>query len=93
MPDDQLWRVVHFDVTEEDWTGWLHEREWRCPGPFELPRSHTFTAAPVKTSSEVPAVRRQLVGDEDQFASVPRSVIPVQVVCEGLPWLDENELS
>lgn len=93
VPDDQLWRVVHFDVTEEDWAGWLHEREWRCPGPFELPQRHTFTAALVKTASEVPAIRKQLVRHEAEFASVPRSVIPVQVVCEGLPWLDEDALS
>lgn len=92
VPEDQLWRVVDFDVSGDDWSGWLHEREWRIPGPFELPQSHTFTAALVKSAVEVPSIREELVRSSSEFSSIPRSVIPVQVVCEGLPWLDQEKL-
>lgn len=92
VPDDQLWRVVDFDVSGDEWTGWLHEREWRAPGAFELPRSHTFTAALVKSSAEVPAIREELVRSPGDFASIPRAVLPLQVVCEGLPYLESSEV-
>ena len=37
IPSDDLWRVVRFEVTDEGWISWLHEREWRCLGSFMLP--------------------------------------------------------
>lgn len=32
VPQDQLWRVVKFELEGEDWKSWHHEREWRAPG-------------------------------------------------------------
>lgn len=92
IPDDQRWRVVKFDASDNEWTGWVHEREWRVPGAFELPRSHGFTAALVKTANQVPGIYEQLLESPTQFASKPHSVIPIQVVCEGLPYLADSPI-
>jgi hypothetical protein len=37
IPRDDLWRVVRFEVSQDGWISWLHEREWRCQGEFKLP--------------------------------------------------------
>ncbi len=37
IPKDELWRVVRFEVTDDGWISWLHEREWRCKGSFKMP--------------------------------------------------------
>lgn len=39
LPEDQLWRHVRFEPPDVDWT---HEREWRCPGGFDLTTSNVF---------------------------------------------------
>ncbi len=39
IPDDELWRVVRFEVTDRGWISWLQEREWRCKGDFILPKN------------------------------------------------------
>ncbi|XIA62360.1 hypothetical protein ACFIOY_22455 [Bradyrhizobium sp. TZ2] len=36
---NQLWRVVRFEVTQNGWISWLHEREWRCKGRVDLPEN------------------------------------------------------
>jgi hypothetical protein len=40
IPDSELWRVVRFEVSNEGWISWLHEREWRCKGDFTLLRRY-----------------------------------------------------
>jgi hypothetical protein len=37
IPRDELWRVVRFEVSKKGWICWLHEREWRSKGSFNLP--------------------------------------------------------
>jgi hypothetical protein len=83
MPDDELWRVVRFEGSQEKgWIGWLHEREWRRPDEFTLPT--TIIAALVKTSEEAARLSRVIHDNREKFECVPRSVIPLQVMCQGM---------
>jgi hypothetical protein len=84
VPDDELWRVVRLEVTEGDWISWLHEREWRCKGDFQLPDG--IPAALVKTSFEAAKLTRAAHKSVEgkSWACTPLSVIPLEVVCQGL---------
>ncbi|MGA9624172.1 MAG: hypothetical protein WBL65_02710 [Bryobacteraceae bacterium] len=81
IPTDELWRVVRFEVTEEGWISWQHEREWRCKGNFRLPAE--TLAVLVKTTAEAAQLTEWLVGDPE-YKCKPRSVIPLNVICQGL---------
>jgi len=83
IPRDDLWRVVRFEVTDQGWISWLHEREWRCRGSFEVPPNPLV--ALVKNMSEVAKLTRLLERDLDNFASIPQSIIPLAIICQGLP--------
>lgn len=84
IPDEQLWRVVRFEGSQRGgWIGWLHEREWRCPERFPLPKK--IIGVLVKSSREAAALSRRLNEAPQEFRCIPRSVIPLQVVCQGLP--------
>lgn len=78
----QLWRIVRFEVTEEGWISWLHEREWRCKGSFGLPDRPV--AALVKNLTEVDKLTKLIQNSPEDF-SVPRSIIPLTLICQGLP--------
>ncbi|MBI3013739.1 MAG: hypothetical protein HYY65_01440 [Candidatus Tectomicrobia bacterium] len=82
VPRDQLWRVVKLEVSEEGWVSWLHEREWRCPHEFRLPKR--FVAAIVRSLTEVGHLQEMLEDDED-FKSLPKCILPLEVICQGLP--------
>jgi hypothetical protein len=82
IPRDELWRVVRFEATRDGWISWLHEREWRCKGNFELPT--TIHAAFVRNSSEAEKLTKDLAKYPKDFACRPRSVIPMTVLCQGL---------
>jgi hypothetical protein len=82
VPDDQLWRVVRFEATRDGWISWVHEREWRCKGHFELPsKPH---AVFVRTSTEAERLSKELANNPKRFECRPRSVIPMTVLCQGL---------
>jgi hypothetical protein len=81
IPADELWRVVRFEVTAEGWISWQHEREWRCRGNFELPVK--IPAVLVRTSAEAADLSERLAGDPP-YRCKPRSVIPLNVICQGL---------
>ncbi len=81
VPEDELWRVVKLEVSEEGWVSWLHEREWRCPEEFRLPNQ--FVGAIVKSLSDV-AELREMLEEEDQFKARPRCILPLEVICQGL---------
>lgn len=83
IPEDELWRVVRFEVSNEGWISWLHEREWRCKGSFQLPRT-TLQAAFVRTTREAAKLTNELVDDPKSFKCIPRAVIPLMVMCQGL---------
>ena len=82
IPSDDLWRVVRFEVTDEGWISWLHEREWRCRGSFMLPER--LVAVLVKIPTEVKKLTELIQGNDDEFASVPRSILPLMIICQGL---------
>lgn len=80
---DQLWRVVRFEeVDKNGWISWIHEREWRCKGDFRIPK--TPYAVLVKTAKEAQILSRRLQAKQDKYEVCPRSVIPLEVICQGL---------
>ncbi len=82
IPDGQLWKVVRLEVSEDGWISWLHEREWRCPNKFELPEK--VVGVMVNTLGDVEELQEQLADDLEEFKSVPRCILPLSVVCQGL---------
>lgn len=82
---DELWRVVSLEGSNEKdiWgVNWTHEREWRSPDEFRLPP--TIYAVLVRNSNEASKVMAMLVKKPDMFSCTPRSVIPLNVICQGL---------
>jgi hypothetical protein len=83
IPSDELWRVVRFEVTDQGWISWLHEREWRCPGSFEVPGN--LQVALVKNMSEVEKLTTLIQKNPGDFELIPRSIVPLTIICQGLP--------
>lgn len=83
IPDSEKWRVVRFEVSKQGWISWLHEREWRCKGSFRMPSP--FFGALVKTAAEADKLSNLIHEDRENFKAVPRSIIPLTVICQGLP--------
>lgn len=81
IPKAELWRVVRFEVSKKGWISWLHEREWRCKGDFAMPSP--FPGVLVKTSKEADKLTRMIHDNPQDFKAKPRSVIPLQVMCQG----------
>jgi hypothetical protein len=82
IPDEELWRVVRFEVKKRGWISWLHEREWRCPENFNMPRE--FFGVLVRNTNDAKKLRKRIERNEKPFAAVPRSIIPLNVICQGL---------
>lgn len=87
IPGDELWRVVRFEPSASGMISWIHEREWRCKGTFSLPKNPY--AVLVRTPKEAAALSKSLL-EEGDFKSVPQSVLPLQIMCQGLPYLNEE---
>jgi hypothetical protein len=82
IPKEELWRVVRFEYEQDGWISWLHEREWRCKGAFTLPNE--ISAVLVQTTSEARKLIKDLHNNPKDYQCVPRSVIPLSVLCQGL---------
>lgn len=82
LPDDELWRVVRFEVSKKGWASWLHEREWRAPGNFKLPK--TVQAVFVKNTVQASKLMKLINEDPKAFKCRPRSIVPLTVLCQGL---------
>lgn len=82
IPADELWRVVIFEVDKKGWRSWLHEREWRSPEKFQLPVE--VDAVFVKDADEAAKLTKSIHKKPEQFKCRPKSVIPLEVVCQGL---------
>ena len=78
----EQWRVVKFHVQGDTWVSWLHEREWRARGDFKLPPS--VTGVFVKTATEAQSLSRELVTNRKMYCCVPRCILPLSIVCQGL---------
>ncbi len=86
IPDSELWRVVRFEVIHKGWISWLHEREWRVKGDFALPSKPSG----VLVRNTRYAEKLQKLIAKGEFKVKPRSVIPLTVLCQGLPLLREG---
>lgn len=82
IPKDELWRVVRFDVSKKGWICWLHEREWRCKGSFELPSK--LQAVVVRNTKDASQLTKLLASRPDEFRCKPKSIIPLTVISQGL---------
>ncbi len=85
IPDTQLWRVVRFEGVKDGAVNWSHEREWRSKGDFELPEE--VRAVLVKNMSDVERLKKIIKKGGDEFASTPSTIIPMNLLCQGLPYL------
>lgn len=83
IPRDELWRVVRFEVSDNGWISWIHEREWRCRGDFSLP--HNPFGVLVSNVRAAEKLTTLIEKKPDSFQAKPRSIIPLSVVCQGLP--------
>jgi hypothetical protein len=88
IPKDELWRVVRFEASDEGWISWLHEREWRCKGDYTLP---TNAGVLVKNWKYVERLNKLLRDKPKKFEVHPRAIIPLTILCQGLPHLPRSE--
>lgn len=85
IPKDELWRVVRFELASDGWISWIHEREWRCKGTFKIPS--TPHGVLVKNTNFAMKLQKKISENPEGFAVKPRSIIPLTVMCQGLPYL------
>jgi len=78
---EELWRVVRFEVANENWISWIHKREWRSKGDFKLPIK--ILSVLVKDLKEA-GHRREIKKTPKKFKCKPKSIIPLSIVCKGL---------
>lgn len=88
IPESELWRVVRFEASDEGWISWLHEREWRCKGDYTLP---TNAGVLVKSWKYVERLNKLLREKPATFKVHPRAIIPLTILCQGLPQLPKNK--
>jgi hypothetical protein len=90
IPEAELWRVCRFEeLAEGEWMSWIHEREWRCKGDFQL--TTLPVGVVVKTHDEVSELNDLLSKTPDDFNCKPRSILPLKIICQGLNYLDQNK--
>lgn len=87
IPQDELWRVVRLEGVDGFNVNWLHEREWRAKGAFPVPTK--VRAVLVKNTQSAERLHKLIGRERDEFKSVPASIIPLSVLCQGLPYLHE----
>ncbi len=85
VPEAELWRVVRLEGADGHSVNWAHEREWRCKGDFRLPTEPV--AVLVETASIAKKLQEKLQKSGRSYKSVPKSVIPITILCQGLPYL------
>jgi hypothetical protein len=82
VPRNELWRVVRLERNHEGWINWVHEREWRCKGHFKLPK--TIHTAIVRNTRDAKKLRDRINDEPEKFKCVPDSILPAEVICQGL---------
>ncbi|WP_207867512.1 hypothetical protein [Pseudomonas sp. 58(2021)] len=85
IDEDEKWRVVRLENVDGKGINWIHEREWRCKGSFDLPESPI--AVLVKDSSEAKNLQKIISKHKRELISIPNSVIPLSILCQGLPYM------
>lgn len=91
IPNQELWRVVKLEVHNRDWVSWVHEREWRCKGNFQLPckkdskRIRPFKLGVlVKTYKDVLKLQKEMNEHPDDFNIEISTILPLDIICQGL---------
>ena len=87
IPESEKWRVVRFEHTKTRKISWIHEREWRCQGTFSLPKKPV--AVLVQTTRDAAKLAKRIATGQ-VCKSQPRSIIPIEIMCQGLPFLREE---
>lgn len=85
IPSEELWRVVRLEVDGDKWISWMHEREWRCKGSFKLPER--MLTVFVKNTRYAEKLKNLISKEPKKFKVKPKSIIPLNIMCEGLPYL------
>lgn len=85
ISSDEQWRVVRLEVTGDKWISWMHEREWRCKGEFKLPDK--MLSVFVKNTKYAEKLQKLIAKDPKSFKAKPKSIIPLNIMCGGLPYL------
>jgi len=85
VPKQELWRVVRFDGVSGPEVNWIHEREWRRKGSFPL--AINPHAVLVKNVTDARKLERMIDKDPKAFKARPSSIIPLTVLCQGLPYM------
>jgi hypothetical protein len=81
IPTPELWRVVRLEASDKGWISWLHEREWRCEGDFDLPEDPGVL---VPDEMAVKHLQNRILEAPKSFACKPRCILPLNVICQGL---------
>jgi len=87
IPEDEKWRVVRFEHSKTRKISWIHEREWRCKGSFPLPKKPI--AVLVRSTKDSTKLAKRIAKCH-AFYSQPRSIIPIEIMCQGLPFLTKG---
>ncbi len=82
IPASEIWRVVKFEFAAQRQITWIHEREWRCSGNFEVPKNPFCVL--VKTATEAKELMLEILKKPKEYKVKPRSIIPLEVICQGL---------
>ncbi len=85
IPEAELWRVVRLEAVDGSGVNWIHEREWRAKGSFSLPSK--VRAVLVKDEKFAQRLQKLIVQESETFATTAASIIPLSILCQGLPYL------
>ncbi|QFT22736.1 hypothetical protein FIV02_14270 [Pseudomonas sp. THAF187a] len=85
ISNDEKWRVVRLENVDGTGINWIHEREWRCKGSFQIPESPI--AVLVKNSKEAARLQQVISKNKRNLTSIPSSIIPLSILCQGLPYM------
>lgn len=85
IPVKELWRAVRFEASDDGWISWIHEREWRFKGDFKLPTNPIGVL--VKNTKKAKKLQDLISDDSDKFKVIPKSIIPLNIICQGLNQL------
>jgi hypothetical protein len=88
IPNEELWRVVKLELSNSRCVSWLHEREWRVKGDFALPAKRQGVL--VRDPACAEKLQKLIAEAPDRFKAKGYSVIPLTVLCQGLPLLQKD---
>lgn len=66
----------------------MHEREWRSQGSLKLPKK--IVGVLVKDLKTAMKFQDSLKKGQNKFCTLPKTILPLSVVCQGLKYLNES---